>query len=138
MSTLTHDEMADLCRLFRARQMVLARWTHEAHLIAVTDILFELGRERGGALMRELIFANNAQMGIPNSDTRGYHETITTLYIDEVAKLIGAPPCRDRDEAWARVLASPLTDSKFPLRRYSSERLWSVEARRGYVPPDLA
>jgi len=35
------------------------------------------------------------------------------------------------------LLASKLTDSRWPLRFYSQQRLFSVEARRQWVEPDL-
>jgi hypothetical protein len=35
------------------------------------------------------------------------------------------------------LLQSPIGRRDWPLRFYSSERLFSVEARREFVPPDL-
>ena len=36
------------------------------------------------------------------------------------------------------LLFSPMGRRDWPLRFYSAERLFSVEARRHFVPPDLA
>ena len=36
------------------------------------------------------------------------------------------------------LLHSPMGRRDWPLRFYSAERLFSVEARRHFVPPDLA
>ena len=98
------EQIAELCRLFRARQMQKPLWTHQAHLIVATDILYEMGAARGAALIRELIPLNNTHMGIPNSDTRGYHETITTLFINAIVPIIADPRCRDRDEGLRRIV----------------------------------
>jgi hypothetical protein len=36
------------------------------------------------------------------------------------------------------LLLSPMGRRDWPLRFYSRERLFSVEARRNFVPPDVA
>jgi len=46
-------------------------------------------------------------------------------------------PCPDAQAA-ARLLATPFGDKAWPLTFWSRERLFSVEARRGWVAPDLA
>jgi hypothetical protein len=37
-----------------------------------------------------------------------------------------------------QLLLSPMGKRDWPLRFYSPERLFSVGARRGFIPPDLA
>jgi hypothetical protein len=37
-----------------------------------------------------------------------------------------------------QLLLSPMGSRDWPLRFYSQERLFSVEARRAWVPPDVA
>lgn len=65
-----------------------------------------------------------------NSDSSGYHETLTVFFVGAVAGL-GAG-------TFAEVVRSPLVDRDAPLRYWSRERLFSVEARRQWVAPDLA
>lgn len=71
-----------------------------------------------------------------NSDTEGYHHTITLTYLtairDHAAETAGQELC-------ARTNALLLSDRgrrDWPLRLYSPERLFSVGARRGWAMPD--
>ncbi|HEY7376107.1 MAG TPA: hypothetical protein VIF57_28355, partial [Polyangia bacterium] len=80
----------------------------------------------------------NGAHGTVNSDTRGYHETITCVYVRLLdAFLRGRPDGEPLDDAVAVLLAGPLAARDVVLRHYSRERLFSVEARRGWVEPDL-
>ena len=48
-----------------------------------------------------------------------------------------AAPAAPLCEILEALLVSPLGDSKWLLEYWSRERLFSVEARRGWLPPDL-
>ncbi len=73
-----------------------------------------------------------------NSDTEGYHETITRSFLHGV-RLFLAKPTRATPlhELVNELLLSPMGRRDWPLRFYSRERLFSVEARRTFVAPDL-
>ena len=112
-------------------------WTHEAHLVAGYWYVRKLGAVDALTEVRTRIMRFNDSVGTPNSDTRGYHETITRLYLDAIAAhMAGLPPGATFEEGLARLLSSPLANSAWPLTRYSRERLFSVQARRGWVEPD--
>ena len=74
-----------------------------------------------------------------NSDTQGYHETITRVFLHGVRLFLeeaeDGEPLR---ELVNELLLSPMGRRDWPLRFYSPERLFSVEARRAFVAPDLA
>ena len=73
-----------------------------------------------------------------NDDHHGYHETITQAYLAAIRAFVAALPAGISDgEAAARLLATPMGDKAWPLSFWSRERLFSVEARRGWVQPDL-
>lgn len=84
----------------------------------------ELALER----MRAGIQALNAANGIPQTETGGYHETLTRFWLTLVRKHWAGE--------WAPFWAV-LGDKKLPLRHYSRERLMSREARSGWLEPDL-
>lgn len=80
----------------------------------------------------------NESVGGINDDHAGYHETITRAYVAGVRLHLAA--CTDAD-LLGRVnglLAAPMGQRDWPLCFYSRERLFSVEARRTMVEPDLA
>lgn len=120
-----------------ARTMPRELWTHEAHLAACLWIVRdrpEIDPERD---MRDIISSYNVAVGGVNDATQGYHETITQVYIAGVRahlRDVGSMPLYDAVNA---LLLSPRGRRELPLVHYSRDRLFSVEARLGFVEPDL-
>ena len=122
-----------------ARDLPRAEWTHEAHLAATTYLLLrhpeiDLDRELPGLIRRY-----NESVGGVNSDTEGYHDTITRVFLNGVRRFLGdANHGEPLHELVNELLLSPVGRREWPLRFYSRDRLFSVEARRQFVTPDLA
>ena len=122
-----------------ARTLPRAEWTHEAHLAATTYLLtrrpdVDIDKELPG-----IIRAYNESVGGVNSDSEGYHETITRVFLHGVRLFLSeAEPGEPLHELVNELLLSPMGRRDWPLRFYSAERLFSVEARRQFVPPDIA
>jgi hypothetical protein len=122
-----------------ARTLPRPEWTHEAHLATCAWLILErpdIDPERD---LPDLIRRYNESVGGVNSDTEGYHETITQISIRGVRGFLA------RTEPGltlvAKVNALLLAEEgrrDWPLRFYSAELLFSVEARLGWVEPDLA
>jgi hypothetical protein len=113
-------------------------WTHEAHLGACLWLLAERPDIDVDAEIGTIIRRFNESVGGVNDDTQGYHDSITRTYVAGVRWFLS-----DTDETGltARVNAMLLSDvgrRDWPLRFYSRDLLFSVEARRGFVEPDLA
>ena len=79
----------------------------------------------------------NAAHGTPNSDTRGYHETITRAYLVLLARFARANADLDGAGLAQTLLSSPLAERDALFNYYSKDRLMSVAARRDWVEPDL-
>lgn len=115
-----------------------ANWTHGAHCLFTAALLrtrpdLDLPRDMPG-----LIRAYNTAVGIPNTDTEGYHETLTQFHVREIARVLAIlPAATDLAGAVRAVLASPVGQREHVFGFYSRERLFSVAARRGWVEPDL-
>ncbi len=121
-----------------ARTLPRPEWTHEAHLAACACLALEypaldLERELPGIIARY-----NESVGGVNDDNQGYHETITQLYLRTVRAHLAEHPAGALAERVNALLASDRGRRDWPLRFYSSELLFSVAARRGWVEPDLA
>ena len=122
-----------------ARTLPRSDWTHEAHLAATTYLLtrrpdVDIDQELPG-----IIRAYNESVGGVNSDSEGYHETITRLFLHGVRLFLDeADGHEPLHELVNELLLSPMGRREWPLRFYSAERLFSVEARRKFVPPDIA
>jgi len=122
-----------------ARTLPKAEWTHEAHLAACLWLLTErldIDVERD---LPAIISGYNEAVGGVNDATQGYHHTITLTYIGAIRRFLGSV----RDdlllvEKVNALLAAPEGRRDWALTLYSRDRLFSVQARLGYLPPDLA
>ena len=122
-----------------ASDLPRADWTHEAHLAACCWIIHERSDINPEADMRDIISAYNVAAGGVNDDTQGYHETITQVYIAAVrAHLRAQPSSVALFQMVNALLLSPRGRRDLPLKHYTRERLFSVEARRAFILPDIA
>lgn len=113
-------------------------WTHAAHFAAVLWLLRRDGAAVVARDMPDLIRRYNAGTGGVNSDTEGYHETITQASIRAAANLLALNPDAPLNEVLRDLLSTALGRSDWPLRYWTRETLFSVEARRNWVEPDIA
>jgi hypothetical protein len=111
-------------------------WTHAAHFAAA----FWLLRQPQAHAVRDmpkLIRAYNVATGVSNTDTSGYHETITLCSLRAAGAWLAVRPGMALHEALTVLLASEYGRSDWPLIYWSKSALFSVAARRGWVEPDL-
>ena len=130
-------EVADFISLFEAGLLPRARWTHRGHLVAGFWYLSLHPFDEALRIVRTRIRGHNEAVGTPNTDSNGYHETITRLYLLGIHVHRAAHEDLPFEDSLAALFASKLADSGWPLTFYSRERLFSVEARRAWVEPDL-
>jgi hypothetical protein len=114
-------------------------WTHEAHLAATTYLLTRRPDVDLDAELPGIIRRFNESVGGVNSDSEGYHETITRCFLHGVRLFLAeADSGGPLHELVNELLLSPMGRRDWPLRFYSRERLFSVEARRIFIAPDIA
>jgi hypothetical protein len=120
------------------RRLPRAEWTHEAHLAATTYLLLRRPEIDVDRALPGLIRSYNESVGGVNSDSEGYHETITRVFLAGVRLFLEeAGTDEPLHELVNQLLLSPMGRRDWPLRFYSSQRLFSVEARRRFIEPDL-
>lgn len=122
---------------FASQRLPKSRWTHHAHLLAGYWYLTRHPPEQALTIMRERIRAHNESVGTPNTDSSGYHETITRLYLDGIAAHMAHNRDASFEDSLQRLLRGPLAESGWPLNYYSRALLFSVAARRQWLEPDL-
>ena len=112
-------------------------WTHEAHLAACLYVLTERPDIVAERDLPGIIRRFNEHVGGVNDDTQGYHETITQFSIAAVRTFLArtdrALPLAVKVNA---LLKAEEGRRDWPLRFYTPERLFSREARLGWVEPD--
>jgi hypothetical protein len=137
MSAPTSDaEIEHIARGLIDRTLPKSDWTHAAHFAAA----FWLLRHRDVATFRDLpplIRAYNESTGVANTDTSGYHETITVASLRLARAWLAERSGMALHEALAELLASPFGRSDWLLAHWSRERLFSVAARHNWLEPDL-
>jgi hypothetical protein len=113
------------------------RWTHGAHLLTGACYVHGLGRDAALEKMRVCVRRYNESVGGKNTDTSGYHETITVMWIrllDGFRREVGA---MERAE-FARLAVERFVGEKDVFKRYYDfDVVGSVEARRKWVAPNL-
>jgi hypothetical protein len=130
-------EVTDLVARFAEATLPASEWTHRAHLTVA--LWFATHHAPAEALhrMREGILRLNQAHGVANTPTRGYHETITRFYMHVVAHHVSVEPAAQDWGERANRVYQRLGARDLPLQHYSEARLKSVEARAGWVEPDL-
>jgi hypothetical protein len=114
-------------------------WTHEAHLAATTYLLLRRPDVDLSAELPGIIRRFNESVGGVNSDIEGYHDTITRVFLHGVRLFVSETDFKAPLHVLVNeLLRSPMGRRDWPLRFYSRERLFSVEARRNFVAPDVA
>ena len=130
-------EIARAGRKFLDRSLPKPEWTHAAHFAVTLWLMRHHPEMELAAEMPGLIRAFNEATGTPNTDTGGYHETITRASLAAARHTLNAQPGASLHAILDALLDSPLGNSGWLLDHWSRERLFSVEARRHWLPPDL-
>lgn len=130
---------SDIDRIGRGlidRSLPKTEWTHAAHFAAA----FWLLRQPDWDAMRDmpdLIRAYNEATGVSNTDSSGYHETITIASLRAARAWLMARPHESLHAALNELLTHNLGGSDWLLAYWSRPLLFSVAARRAWVEPDL-
>jgi hypothetical protein len=126
-----------LARAFRDCTLPKAEWTHEAHLRVGLWHLLRCPADEALNHLRDGIRRYNAACGVANTDSSGYHESITRFYVWVITRFLATADRTRSVDALAGDLVRQCGDRRLPLRYWSRERLFSAEARTGWVEPDI-
>ena len=144
MTTLpeSEEEIDAFVAAFEAGTLPKERWTHGAHLLTGACYVHGLGQAAAIAKMRECVRRYNEAVGGKNTETSGYHETITVAWIKLLDGLLrevrsGEKPAMGRAE-FARLAVERFAgDKEIWKRYYEFDLAGDVEARRRWVEPTL-
>ena len=136
MTWTTDTDLDRLIDQFRSATLPAPEWTHRAHLAVGTWHLYHHGAYVALELVRAGILRLNEQHGTPNTDTRGYHETITRAYLVLIGDVLAQTARTTAAEAVSVVLQHPIAVPGALLTYYSQDMLMSVGARREWIEPD--
>ena len=133
----SEEEIDAFLAAFEGCTLPKERWTHGAHLLTGACYVHGLGREAALERMRVCVRRYNESVGGKNTETSGYHETITAMWIRLLDGLLRESPAMER-AAFARLAVERFVGEKDIFRRYYDfDVVGSVEARREWVAPTL-
>lgn len=125
---MTLAEQQSLQQRFAACQLTAQEWTHAAHLAVAAWYLANLPAEAAGQQMRTGIRRLNESLGGQNTETSGFHETLTEFWLQILARELQA------GTTLPQLVALP---SGLWREYYSWDLPQCRRARREWVKPDL-
>jgi hypothetical protein len=135
--SLTLEDIHRLRDGFDSRTLPKGEWTHSAHIAVGAMYVCELGAEAALNHLRQAIPRYNESQGGQNTETSGYHETLTRFWVERLAEFVAALPpgltSAERSLAAAEDLG---TRSRMHEEYYSFDVVKSLEARKGWIAPD--
>jgi len=137
---------AEICAIgeaFADCSLPKAQWTHAGHFAAalwlVTHPDYDAERD-----MPAMIRRYNRATGVANTDISGYHHSITLASLRVTAHHVaifraesGAGMGQSLSALFDGLMAGPFADKGWILKHWRRETLFTPEARRGWVAPDL-
>jgi hypothetical protein len=131
------DEVIAIGQGLRDRTLPKADWTHAAHFAAALWLLSCRRDLEASRALPPMIRAYNVETGVANTDTSGYHETITQASIRAARSFLAAHTGTCLFVCCNDLMESPLGTPHWLLAYWSRARLFSVEARRTWIEPDI-
>ena len=134
---VSDEEVAFIGEGLLDRTLPKTLWTHYAHFAATVWLLrcrpeIELTNEMPG-----FIRTYNEATGGANTDSSGYHETITHASIRAARAFLAKRPEEPLFVTCNALLRSQFGDPDWLLEYWTRPRLFSVQARHTWVDPDL-
>jgi hypothetical protein len=134
---VSDGEVVAIGRGFCTRTLPKVKWTHVAHFATALWLLRCHPEIDASRVMPEMIRAYNVATGCVNTDSDGYHETITQASLRAARAFLSERKHMPLFAVCNELTASQLGSPDWVLQYWSRERLFSAEARRTWVEPDL-
>lgn len=134
---MTEKEINGFVEKFRSYTLTREAWTHQAHIIVAFWFNTHYDFDEAFAKVKANIKTYNESIGGQNTDTAGYHETITRFwmvftknYLLDNKELTLAGVCQ-------KFFESEDSLKELPLKYYSAELLTSTRARKEQLKGDI-
>ncbi|WP_255080047.1 hypothetical protein [Lacihabitans sp. CCS-44] len=131
------SDYEDLVTKFNSCTLPKEKWTHEAHLIVAIWYCKSYDLPKALNLLRFHIKSFNLSVGTPNTDSQGYHETLTRFWLLVAANFVNLNKEKSFEETAETFINSDWASRSLALRFYSKDDLFSSKARNEWLEPDL-
>jgi hypothetical protein len=136
-SFVNDEKILALVEGFKKRTLPASLWTHRAHLITGLWHHHHYSEMEAICLLRSGIIIYNASLGGENTYEKGYHETLTIFWCKILRHFISANPGLPFAEACKHFLESEWSSKDLPLKYYTRDVLFSVDARAMWLRPNI-
>ena len=133
----TELEIEDFLAAFEGCTLPKPRWTHGAHLLTGACYVHALGERAAIDQMRTCVRRYNEAVGTQNTETSGYHETITIAWIKLLAGLLRRSQPIERADFVTLAVEHFSPQRDIFKRHYDFDLVSSIEARLQWVEPTL-
>lgn len=133
---MNSEEIKQLVVGFEDGSYPESKWTHHSHIYMAVWYLRRFSRSEASLRIKEGIKAFNLSKGGKNTDSSGYHETITEFYIRILNKFLDSYNEMPEEDLWNEIANQSFMKSDFPFIYYSKTYLMSTEARLDWMEPD--
>jgi hypothetical protein len=113
------------------------QWTHAAHVTLAACLLHRDDVPSVLPIVRNAIRSYNVSVGTENTDTSGYHETLTVFWLRVVAQSLRQVPSASRLQAVRGVVATYGAERALHRLYYSIDIVTCTAARLAWVEPDV-
>jgi hypothetical protein len=124
--------------LITSGKLSLENWTTEEHLILATWVMVRHPEMDAEQEVPRLIRAFNLAVGIANTESMGYHETMTLANLRAIRSVLRElPEPVSLVAACTAVVNSRFRDKRWIFSYWSGPCMMSASARRAWCEPDL-
>lgn len=121
---------------WQAGTLPKSSWTHAAHVAMAACLAFDHPPDRALELTRSGIIHHNESVGTANTETSGYHETLTRFWSGIIGDTVRSGNFPSRFEAVRHAIAKFGNDRGAFRPFYSFDVVNDRRARREWIPPD--
>ena len=133
----SNDELKHIADGIGDLSLPKPEWTHAAHFAAAVWLIADPKSDPFHD-MPDTIRRYNEATGVQNTDSEGYHETITQASLRAAAHVMASAGTERRLYEVVNILMDgPFGRSDWLLTYWTRPVLFSPEARRAWVDPDL-
>lgn len=133
----TEPEIDSFLAAFESCLLPKTQWTHAAHLLTGACYVHMFGQEAAIERMRQNVRKYNESVGGKNTETSGYHETITVAWIKLLEGYLRPFQPIGRAEFAAIAVEHFEPEREIFRRHYDFDLVNSSEARMHWVEPNL-
>ena len=134
---MTGEQVQKLVLRFKNKTLPKSEWTHDAHIVVAFWYNWNYNFNEALQLVKDNIISYNNEVGTKNSDTSGYHESLTKFWMILAKNHLLMNEFESLEGAISSFLKNISSARDTALLYYSKEVLFSKKARKKWVNGDL-